>query len=67
MRLLLSDCARIDKILPTVLEHNAGIEIQEYVFPENIDSDDSMAQRIREKIETICPTPGMDRSRYRVW
>jgi sugar phosphate isomerase/epimerase len=53
MRVAVSDCAHIDEILPLALEHNVGIEIQEYVFPENIDRYDHMARDIGRKIREI--------------
>jgi sugar phosphate isomerase/epimerase len=53
MQVAISDCAQIDQILPIVLKHNVGIEIQEFVFPDNLDADDSMAKMIGERIQAI--------------
>jgi sugar phosphate isomerase/epimerase len=53
MQIAISDCAQIDQILPIALRHNVGIEIQEFVFPDNLDADDSMAKMIGERIHAI--------------
>jgi len=39
--------------LPIALRHNVGIEIQEFVFPGNLDADDGLAHTIAERIGAI--------------
>ncbi|MFN2156606.1 MAG: sugar phosphate isomerase/epimerase family protein [Anaerolineae bacterium] len=53
MQIAISDCAQIDQLLPIALKHKVGIEIQEFVFPENLDADDSLAHTIAERIQSI--------------
>lgn len=53
MRIALSDCSRIDQILPMAVEFNLGIEIQEFANPANIDNSGDMAQVIGDKIKRI--------------
>jgi sugar phosphate isomerase/epimerase len=53
MQISISDCAQIDQTLPIALRHNVGIEIQEFVFPDNLDADDSLAHTIAARVEAI--------------
>ena len=55
MRVLVSDCARIDEILPIALAHNVGIEVQEFVSPDNIDENAHTAADIKTKLDGISP------------
>ena len=53
MRVSVADGAHVDDILPVVLKYGVGIEVQEYLSPENIDEHPDMAAQIAEKIKTI--------------
>jgi sugar phosphate isomerase/epimerase len=55
MRVLVSDCARIDEILPIALAHQVGIEVQEFVFPDNIDGNGQIAADIKTKLGDTSP------------
>jgi sugar phosphate isomerase/epimerase len=55
MPILVSDCARIDEILPIALSHHVGIEIQEFVSPDNIDENSHTASDIKTKLDRISP------------
>jgi len=53
MRILVSDCAVFDDILPVALKHKVGIEVQEFALPDNLDHNHALVKDIGEKIETI--------------
>lgn len=55
MRVLASYCARIDEILPIALAHDVGIEVQEFVSPDNIDENAHTAADIETKLGEISP------------
>jgi sugar phosphate isomerase/epimerase len=55
MPILVSDCARFDEILPIALAHNVGIEVQEFVSPDNIDENADTAADIKTKLGGIQP------------
>lgn len=53
MQIAVSDCAQIDQLLPIALKYSVGIEIQEFVFPDNLDANDGLAETIGERIQAI--------------
>jgi sugar phosphate isomerase/epimerase len=55
MQVLVSDCARINEILPIALAHHVGIEVQEFVSPDNIDENSHTAADTRVKLDGISP------------
>jgi hypothetical protein len=55
MPILVSDCSRIDDILPIALAHQVGIEVQEFVSPDNIDENGHTAVDIKTKLSGISP------------
>ena len=53
MQVAISDCAQIDQFLPIALRHHVGIEIHEFISPDNLDADDGQAETIGERIQAI--------------
>jgi len=53
MRVLISDCANFDGLLPIAEEFGVGIEIQEFTSPEFLDNKQYRAKEIGAKIRNI--------------
>jgi sugar phosphate isomerase/epimerase len=53
MKLSVADGGNIEAILPVVWKYGVGVEVQEYLSPNNLDDHPEMASEIAEKIKSI--------------
>ena len=53
MTILVADWASFEQVLPIAVDHNLGLEIQEFTRPENIDDPDVWIEIIMERTKSL--------------
>ncbi len=53
MKISISDCAKLDELLPIAIKYNVGIEVQEFTSPDFLDDKQFLAKEFSEKIKNI--------------
>jgi sugar phosphate isomerase/epimerase len=53
MKILITDWAELDQVLPIALKYQVGIEVLEFAIPENLDQAASLLPEIRQKVSAI--------------
>lgn len=58
MKILVTDWAELDLVLPMAMKYQVGIEVLEFAMPENLEPADSLTTDIRQKVSPF-PLIGM--------
>ena len=53
MKILVSDWAELDQVLPIAEKYKVGIEVLEFAIPENLDPEPSLISEIQQKVSAI--------------
>jgi endonuclease IV len=53
MRILVTDWAELDQVLPMAQKYQVGLEVLEFAMPENLDRATTLADEIRNKVSGI--------------
>ena len=53
MKILVSDWAALDQVLPIAFKYQVGLEVLEFAIPENLDQTPSLAPEIHQRVSTI--------------